>query len=140
MTIVLVPLEYDDLEALEPVWAPFIARIAKKSRNTVEELVSQVKSGEVRLHLAWDAIKKEAQALAGTRIYLRGGDKVGELVWCSGSGRHHWLPLLDELERFHIDHLGCVGMQAVARMGWVNELKQRGYRMTHAVCIKEFAQ
>src|SRR5262249_52473075 len=137
--LVLVPVPSEELARTAPLWLPFVARIAGRTRNSVPELVSQIRSGEVHIHLAWDPAARRAHALAGTRILLRGGERVGELVWATGSGRRHWLPLLDDLERYHADELGCVGMNAVARKGWSRDLARRGYRVTHLVLEKDFA-
>ena len=136
--LVHVPLAYGELEGTAPIWMPFLERIARRSRNSIAELAGQVARGEIALHLAWDAEAKQALALAGCRVFLRGGKRVAELVWCTGAGRHLWLPLLDDIERYHREHLGCVGMNAVARRGWLRELKRRGYRPTHIVMEKSF--
>jgi hypothetical protein len=138
MNLVLVPIPSDALERTAPVWLPFVERIAQRSRNSLAECLTQIRSGEVHIHLAWEPATREAHALAGTRILKRGGDRVGELVWATGSGRRHWLPLIDDLERYHRAHLGCVGMNAVARKGWSRDLKAKGYRITHLVFEKDF--
>ena len=138
MPLVLVPIPSCELERTAPVWLPFVQRIAQRTRNSLAELVAQIRCGEVHIHLAWDPAAGKAHALAGTRILLRDGERVGELVWTTGSGRRHWLPLIDDLERYHREHLGCVGMHAVARKGWTRELVRRGYRITHLVFEKDF--
>ena len=138
MPLVLVPIPCRDLARTAPVWLPFVERIAERTRNSVAELLTQIRCGEVHLHLAWDPATRAAHALAGTRILRRGGQRVGELVWATGSGRRHWLPLIDDLERYHREHLGCVGMNAVARKGWTRDLEARGYRVTHLVFEKDF--
>jgi hypothetical protein len=134
--LVHVPLAYHELAGSAPVWLPFLERIAQRSRNSVPELIAQLAQGDIALHIAWDPEAKRAEALAAARIFLRGGKPVAELCWCTGSGRHRWLPLLADIETYHRDHLGCVGMNAVARLGWREDLKARGYRATHIVMEK----
>ena len=139
MPLVLVPIPRDHLAVTASVWLPLVGRIAKRSRNRLAELVHQIASGEVMIHLAWDDGAREARALAGTRLFLRGGRPVAELVWCTGGGRKDWLPLLVDLENYHREAFGCTAMNAVARFGWMKELKARGYRPTHVILEKEFA-
>lgn len=137
MSLVLVSIPHDQLIGTQHVWLPFVEKIARRTRNSVDELSGQIASGEIQIHLAWHPIDKRAHALAGTRLFLRGGCKVAELVWCTGDGRKHWLPLLDEMEAHH-RAIGCVGMNALARFGWMRELKERGYRATHVMLEKDF--
>lgn len=136
--IVLVPIPTDLLGPWQNVWFPFLEQIAQRSRNSIPELMGHIVSNEIHIHLAWEPETKTAHALAGTRIILRGGNRVGELVWATGSGRKHWLPLLADLESYHRDHLGCVGMNAIARRGWLKDLRARGYRITHLTFEKDF--
>lgn len=138
MSIHLVPIPLDALDGTAGTWLPFLEAIAKRTRGHVAHLIEMVRSGEVQLHIAWDAEDKTAKALAGTRIVLRGDDRIGEFVWMSGSGRQHWLPLFDDLERYHRDHLGCAGFRAIARPGWSPFLKSKGYRVTHVTLEKDF--
>lgn len=136
MTVVLAPIASEHLEATEPHWLPFIHAIASRIGCHVEQLVDDVLSNRVHLILAWEPDRKVALALCGTTIIERGDRRIGEIVWATGSGREHWFPLIDDLERYHRDHLGCSGMKAVARLGWKKELAKRGYSATHIVMEK----
>lgn len=138
MSLVLVPIPFDQVQGTANVWLPFVEKIARRTRCSVDELSGMILSGDVHIHLAWEPTAKRAHALAGSQLYWRGGQKVGELIWCTGDGRKHWLPLLDDLEKHHREILGCVGMNAKARFGWMRDLKDRGYRATHVLMEKDF--
>jgi len=137
--LILASLPSSAIAETAPIWLPFLARIAKRQGVPPHQLVAQVMSDEVQLHLAWDPAAREAHALAGTRIILCGDKRRGELIWTTGLARARWLPLLADLETYHRDHLGCAGMSAVCRPGWRRDLRARGYRVTHLVMEKDFA-
>ena len=136
--LVLVPVPTCALQATAAIWLPFVERIAQRTRQNLENLVGQILSNEVQVHLAWEPETQTAHALAGTRIVVRGDARLGEIVWTTGMGRRRWLPLLADLEAYHREHLGCAGMIAVARPGWSKELRARGYRLTHVMMEKDF--
>ena len=138
MMLVLVPIPSDAVEGTAGIWRPFVEQIAARTRQHLDHLVGQIRSGEVQIHLVWEPQTQSAHALAGTRIVLRGNDRIGEIVWTTGIGRRRWLPLIADLETYHREHLGCAGMTAIARPGWSRELKARGYRLTHVMMDKEF--
>ena len=136
MDLKLVPIPSSALEGTEPEWMPFVTAIARRIRCHPEQLRQQVLSNAVHVILIWDNEAKKSVFLIGTQITLRGDDRIGELVWATGS--LDGFALFDELERYHREHLGCAGMKAVARPGWSRLLKGKGYRVTHVVMEKDF--
>ena len=104
MALVLVPVPTCALHATAAVWQPFVERIARHTRQHRDHLVGQVFSNEVQVHLAWEPETQTAHALAGTRIAVRGDERLGEIVWTTGMGRRRWLPLIADLETYHRDH------------------------------------
>lgn len=133
-----VPSTQEYLDAFGPHIAPFLPSIAKRARVTPGELAGEILRGEVQAHLAWDDEKQEAKALLGTRMIPRGQDRICELAWMTGKGRHHWQDLLPSVELWAREHMGCAGMRPVARPGWTPTLKAHGYRVTHVVMEKDF--
>lgn len=136
--LVHVPIPIDALEQTAGVWAPFLESIAQRTRQSIEQILVQIQDGSVHLHVAWEPDEQKAYALAGTRILLEGDDKVGQIIWLTGMERGKWLALFPEFEKYHREHLGCVGMSAIARRGWVKELKAGGYRVSHVLAEKRF--
>jgi hypothetical protein len=134
----LVPIPTGDAAACEPVWRPFLESIAKRARTPAADLVAEVLSGETQVHLIWDADAREAVALAGTRIVLRGADRVGTVCWLTGKNLAAWAHLLPDLEAYLTEHLGCVTVKPVCRPGYAPFLKAAGYRLTHQVWEKDF--
>ena len=132
-----VPIPFDALSKTQPHWLPFVQRIGERSRCGVKQHLDEIASGQVQIHLAWDRAEKRARALAGTEIHLRGADRIGVLVWCTGSMRELWFPLLNDIERYMREYHGCAGIRAIARPGWSKLLKQNGYRLTHVVMEKD---
>lgn len=139
MSAVIVPIPTSDLEGTAVHWLPFVQSIADRAGCHLDQLVTDIVSDRVHLILAWEPNEQKALALCGVRIIERGNDRIGEIVWATGSGREHWFPLIDEIERYHKEHLNCSGMKAVARLGWKKELQRRGYRATHIVMEKRIA-
>lgn len=109
---------------------------ARASRQNIKRLLESIYDGSTHLHIAWDVDEQKVYALAGSRIVLDGDDHVGEIVWLTGLERAKWLPLFDDFERYHKEYLGCVGMQARVRRGWLKDMKQHGYRVTRILVEK----
>lgn len=134
----LVPIPHDALDRTRAVWWPFLEKIAARSRAPIAQLHDDIRCGKILLHILFDEVKQEAAALAGSQVCKYGDQLVAEFVWCTGSGKEHWLPLFPELEQYHREHLGCTAFKAICRPGWSRFLKQHGYRMTHVVMEKDF--
>jgi len=138
MKLKFVPIPPDAARKTVAHWLPFIEQIARRARAKPLVLIGNVLSGTVHLCLAWDADRNEAKALAGTQIVRRGDTRIAELIWLTGSGHEHWIPLFSDLERYFREHQGCAGIKAIARPGWSKLLKARGYRLTHVMMEKDF--
>lgn len=140
LKLVPIPQTQQHLEGTAHQWIGLLFKISERSGETLEQLVGRVTSGEVQLHLAWDADTDTAMALAGTRILVRGDGKVAEIIWLTGSGREHWFPLIGEFETYMRDQQNCSGMRAIGRPGWEKSMLESGYRKTHIVFEKELSQ
>jgi hypothetical protein len=137
MNLVHVPIPISALEQTAHAWLPFVERVIKKTGDSLEQAISIIRSGEVALHLVWEPEAQKAHALVGVRIFIRTTGKVAEMLWMVGDNRKQWLPMLDEFEKYHKEHLGCVAMSAITRRGMLSELKPRGYRTTRFVVEKD---
>ena len=129
----LIPIPFDDLDKTAFHWFPFLPAISKRSKETVVNLLGQIKRHEVRIALVWDG--QQARALIGVRIIRRGDDLIGELCWTTGQGMREWQHLLDVLEQLLKD-AGCVEIRPICRLGWTRFLKSRGYKTTHMMMEK----
>lgn len=138
MNLVLVPVPLDCVAGTKGFWLPFVESIAEHSRSSVDELVNDVETGRVQVHLAWNPETKIAHALAGVEIVKYADTFVAVVIWATGSGRENWFPLLDEIERCHKEHQNCAAMKVICRPGWKRALQDKGYRMTHLVMEKDF--
>jgi len=137
--LVLVPIPYSHVDKTRNVWLPFVDKIAQRSGVDAADVIVPIEHGDVHIHLAWEPVQKRAHAACGTRVRLRAGHRIAELEWATGSERKHWLPLLEQLEKYHRETLQCVGIRApFARIGWARDLKERGYRVTHCILEKDF--
>lgn len=136
--LVHVPIPLDVLNStqMKALWEPFIPSIVQRTRQSTEQVLKQIKDGSVELHLVWDNEEQKAHALAGTRIFLQGDDKVGQIIWATGFDREKWFSLISDLERYHKEHHGCIEMTAIARPGWKRDLQQHGYRVSHVLVEK----
>lgn len=141
MKLVPVPNTEKHLGATSQHWLPFLEKIAIRSKVTLAELTGELQRNETQLHLIWDPdeqdFPKACHGIVGTRIKREGERLIGELVWCTGAGRAGWIHLLEDLELYLRTHRGCQVIRPIARMGWMPELKDRGYRETHVIMEKE---
>lgn len=136
--MILVPIPTPDVGKAAPIIDTFLPSIARRGRVPVAMLWDELRNGETQAHVVWDAKNKQAAALIGTRIVLRGERRLGELSWCTGAARGQWFELITQLETYMRDHLQCEGIKAVCRPGWSKELKGKGYRLTHLIMEKDF--
>lgn len=131
MRLVAVPLT--EHEAWAHLWLPFLPRIAKRSHESVVDLLGQIHRREVRLVLIMDGDK--AQALIGVRVHLQNGKSIGDLIWAAGFSREQWQQLLPELEQM-LRAAGCVMCRPICRPGWSRYLKKNGYHLKHIIMEK----
>ena len=128
----LVPIPIDD-KALHDTalhWMPFLPLIARRTKETLVELIRKVLTKEMRLVLVWDEAANKPVGLIGVRLHYRGVDLIGELLWMAGHGRQQWQQLLPDLENLLRD-AGVTECRPLCRPGWSKLLKQHGYRLTH---------
>lgn len=131
MQLIPIPLTDGHLNGLFPYWSAFLPHIAKRSKETVAELLAQVARRDVQPFLIWDETQNKPVALLGTRYHKRGNELIAEIVWTTGTGMKRWTHLLADLERYLAEHVGCVEIRPVCRPGWSRLLKRHGYRITH---------
>jgi len=128
--LVPIPITQECLTATSSHWMPFLPSIARRSKQTVSELIRQAVRGEVRMTLVWEDTTDKAQALVGVRMHMRGPDLIAEIVWATGRDHKAWIDLLPELEAM-LKQAGAVECRPICRPGWSKALKARGYRLTH---------
>lgn len=114
-----------------PHWSQFLPNIAKRSKETVAELIAKVARKDVQPFLIWDETTNKAVALVGVAYHRRGADLVGEMVWFSDLAVEHWAPMMSELEQYLKEHIGCAVIRPVCRPGIQRFLRGRGYRLHH---------
>ena len=91
--IKLVPIPHDALEQTAPTWLPFIHRIAERAKDHPGHLVQKIAAGEIHIAIAWNTEERKAEALCGIRVFLRGDERVAEIVWLTGKGRARYWPM-----------------------------------------------
>jgi hypothetical protein len=144
MQFVPIPTTPEYLEKTFPHWWPFLAKISRRSKEPVQELLGQIVRRDVQIALVWDGEK--ARALVGMRFLRRGGliledghkcpdVLIGEVIWLAGGGMREWRHLLPQMEQY-FKHMGCVEIRPVCRLGWSRFLKTQGYKATHVTMEK----
>jgi len=136
VTLLPIPMTDKALRDTIPHWSQFLPNIAKRSKETVAELIAKVARKDVQPILIWDEDALRAVALLGIAYHKRGDDLIAELIWMTGKGREQWQHLLPELERYLKEHIGCAVIRPVCRLGWKPFLKQHGYHETHVMMEK----
>jgi len=129
----LIAIPLDEHEAWAKHWLPFLPRIAKRTHESVADLIGQIARREVRLVLVMDG--EQVQALIGVRIHQQNGNSIGDLIWAAGFRREQWQQLLPELE-WMLRDAGCVMCRPICRPGWSRYLQKQGYRMKHIIMEK----
>ena len=130
----LVPVRLDELHATGPLWLPFLPSIARRTKESLQELIRKVLSCEVRLTLLMDDDDKPV-ALLGVRLHMRGDDLIAEWIWMTGRNYKTWSHMLPEFEQL-LKQAGVVECRPICRPGWVKILKPAGYRLTHITMEK----
>lgn len=134
---VLVPIPTDRVDETISVWGHWLAKVAGRGGVTIDGLLNELRLGTTQVHVIWDDANKEATAIVGTCLKPRhDGELWCEMTFCAGVGREDWFHLIEQLERWAAEHIGCAGMRAFCRPGWAPELKRQGYRETHRVMDK----
>jgi hypothetical protein len=133
MQLVPIPLSDEAINAAAPLWLPFLPRIARRSHESVNDLMRQIARRQVRLVLVMDGDK--AVALVGVSIHQMDGKSCGDMIWLAGAGREQWQDLLPEFEQLLRD-AGCCLCRPICRPGWSRYLKQQGYRLKHVIMEK----
>jgi hypothetical protein len=126
----LRPVPHATLQKTAPLWLPFLPSIARRSKESVQELYRKVMAREVWLTLVWDDATNKPVALIGVRFHMRGPDMIAEWLWMTGHNHRAWIDLLPEFEQL-LRQAGAVECRPLCRPGWVKILKAAGYKVTH---------
>ena len=125
MQLVPVPLDY--VEKTAHHWQHHLAGISQGTGFPPEEHMAEILRGEVIPLTAWDGTR--TVALAGARIEVDGnGNKVCHIVWCTGKEPGLWFDLVDSIEAWARDHMGCVAMKGDGPPGLVKTDEGEGLR------------
>lgn len=134
MRLIPIPIDFEALKASASLWLPFLPSIARRTKESVSELIRKVTHFEVRLTLIMDDDDKPV-ALLGVRLHMRGNDLIAEWVWMTGHNYKTWAHLLPEFEQL-LKQAGVVECRPICRPGWAKILKPAGYRLTHIAMEK----
>jgi hypothetical protein len=130
LRLIPVPIDAEALKVSAPLWLPFLPTIARRNKETVQELARKVMNREVWLTLIWDDAINKPVALIGVRFHMRGRDMIAEWLWMTGQHYKAWMHLLPEFEEL-LRKAGAVECRPLCRPGWAEILKAAGYRLTH---------
>jgi hypothetical protein len=138
LRLIPIPITDEALLASAPHWLPFLPKIARRSKEPIEQLVDRIMQKQVRIALVWDdppvgaggQATGKAMALLGVTMHMRGPDIIAEWIWMAGTGRKQWEHLLSELEQM-LREAGCVECRPLCRPGWRKILERAGYKLTH---------
>jgi len=126
-----IPTTPQHIRAWSRYWLPFLPLIAKRSKESIDQLIDRIITGYTQIALVWDG--KEAHALIGMQYTRRGEDLVAEIVWLTGRGMKDWTHLLPVMECYLKEKAHCTVIRPICRPGWSRLLKQHGYKTTHIV-------
>ena len=134
MHFVPIQTTHEELRRWKDHWLPFLPKISQRSKEPIDQLLDDIAAKRVQLGLAWDG--ERAHALLGIQYRKSGDVLIGELIWATGEGMKEWRDLIDEVEQYLREHIGCSEVRPICRPGWARMLRKRGYRITHYVMEK----
>jgi hypothetical protein len=126
----LRPVRHDELNATALLWLPFLPSIARRTKESIQNLAGQIMRREVWITLIWDETIDKPVALIGVRFHMRDRDMIAEWLWMTGHHYKDWMHLLPEFEEL-LRKAGAVECRPLCRPGWAKILKAAGYRLTH---------
>lgn len=105
---------------------------------TLGNVSELIESGAWQLWFVWGKDSKTPQAIATTEIHaMPSGQRVANVVFCTGVRRHEWMHLIDDLEAWAGEQ-GCQKFRMWARKGWARNLPD--YKITHVMLEREVSQ
>lgn len=120
-----------DPARIDEVWphAKHLIERAIKATNLsrCEDIESDILEGRQLLWLAWDG--ERIEAAAATQLL----PELCVLTACGGENLPHWLPLLEQIEKYAADE-GCKRMRIYGRKGWERVLN--GYSADYVILEK----
>jgi len=136
-TIALVPANY-----AQTLWNDVKEQLARgvvrsKGRWTMEALFDSILKGEQHLWVAFDK-DKEINGVGTTQIIAYPGRKMLCIPFLGGEKFNEWVwDMLDRFQDWAKDN-ECDGVEATARMGFWEWLKQDGFERSFVVYEKRF--
>ena len=113
-------------------WEPFLGKISRRSKESVEVLLNKIYTGTLQLGLVWSDDEKKAYAVLGFQYRKEGDDLICEIVHLTGRGFKEWKHLLPQLHRYMKD-TNCAGVKTYCRLGLERFLEGGGYKKTHVI-------
>ena len=127
----LIPTEHVD--RVWPLVEGLLIEAADRSRGsmTIEGITDRLTKGDWQLWVVWDG---SVVAVAATEVYHSlAGDKFCAI--CLVNGGLRWMHLLEDLERWAREVMGCKRMQMFAAKRWAKRLPE--YKMRHVMLEKD---
>jgi hypothetical protein len=136
-TIALVPPNY-----IQTLWPDVQDQLAKavarsKGRWTMEMLFTSIVNGQQHIWVAFDKDKK-INGVGTTEIMVYPGKRMLSVTFLGGDKFNDWVwDMLDRFQDWAKDN-ECKGIEATARMGFWEWLKQDGFERSYVVYEKRF--
>jgi len=137
-----VPIPTPDLGAEHPYqyidgsrrhWEPFLGKISRRSKDSVDVLLNKIYAGTLQLGLVWNDEKKKACAVLGFQYRKEGDELTCEIVHLTGRGFKEWGHLLPQLHTYLKEHVHCASVKTYCRRGLERFLEGSGYKKTHVI-------
>lgn len=138
MRVVPLPAQY--LPDTWEHWSPWISKICERSKDDLADVVRDLRDGRKQVHLLWDPEEEMCRGILGTELLVHStsGEKTCHLIWATGPGiKTDWASLLQQIQDYAREHLGCSRFKATARLGWKSLLRRGGFRFSHVIAEKD---
>lgn len=136
-----VPVTIVANSLIEDVWYQCVPLLMKGEKYwcdyfTLDDIKFACIDGKMQL---WVGVNGEISVLALTTIDVYPRSKFLRFVYCGGRGWRHVAHSHKMIEMFAKKH-GCVGMDAIAREGWLDWLLPFGYKKRAVYLVKRFEE
>lgn len=125
---------------INDIWAivsPLIEVVTKRTHDCYvpEDIKGFCESQAMQLWIALDG--NDIKGVVTTEIIVYPRRKILRVVTVGGEGFDAWGEELSNTLDKYAAYVGCDGLEAIGRKGWIKKLSLLGYEPTHVTYVKD---
>lgn len=124
-------------DVLPLVMDTLVAMAAAEMEMPLEDLLSELCTDRLQLHLGWDDDTARVHGVMLSTIEVSGfGQRTLYIRAARGSGAAQWFDDYDTLERWAVEYAKCEMLRVRGRLGWKKYLDREGFDLREAIFEK----